>query len=111
MSLIKFEHFVSHAGDTWEVDVYEGLLEGVVLAEIELADAGVPDYGNASGIIPTNVNLIVERTPASAFEPIVLQNSLLRCETRNYRIQMNGVFESTLRASCSSLNQYCSFWS
>jgi adenylate cyclase len=35
----KVRHFVSHAGDIWQVDVYEGLLDGVVLAEIELTDA------------------------------------------------------------------------
>src|SRR5262249_2027823 len=34
--LDKARHFVSHAGNTWQVDVYEGLLDGVVLAEIEL---------------------------------------------------------------------------
>jgi len=37
--LDKTRHFVSHAGDTWHVDVYEGLLDGVVLAEIELTEA------------------------------------------------------------------------
>jgi CYTH domain-containing protein len=36
--LDKVRHFVSHAGDTWHVDVYEGFLDGVVLAEIELSD-------------------------------------------------------------------------
>jgi adenylate cyclase len=35
----KVRHFVSYAGNTWQIDVYEGLLEGVVLAEIELTDA------------------------------------------------------------------------
>jgi adenylate cyclase len=34
--LDKARHFVSHAGNTWQVDVYEGLLDGVVLAEIGL---------------------------------------------------------------------------
>ena len=38
--LDKVRHFVSHACNNWYVDVYEGLLNGVVLAEIELADAG-----------------------------------------------------------------------
>ena len=37
--LDKARHFVSHAGNTWQVDVYEGLLDGIVLAEIELTDA------------------------------------------------------------------------
>src|SRR5262249_32833178 len=31
--------FVSYAGNIWQIDVYEGPLEGVVLAEIELTDA------------------------------------------------------------------------
>jgi CYTH domain-containing protein len=35
----KVRHFISHASNTWQVDVYEGLLDGVVLAEIELTDA------------------------------------------------------------------------
>jgi adenylate cyclase len=46
--LDKTRHFVSHAGNTWQVDVYEGLLDGVVLAEIELTDADqkltLPDW-------------------------------------------------------------------
>jgi adenylate cyclase len=46
--LDKVRHFVLHAGNTWQVDVYEGLLDGVVLAEIELADADqkliLPDW-------------------------------------------------------------------
>ena len=41
-------HFVSHEGNNCHVDVYEGLLDGVVVAEIELADAGqefaLPDW-------------------------------------------------------------------
>jgi adenylate cyclase len=36
--LEKVRHFVSCAGDIWQVDVYERLLDGVVLAEIELTD-------------------------------------------------------------------------
>ena len=46
--LDKVRHLVAHAGDTWEVDVYEGLLDGTVLAEIELRDADqkviLPDW-------------------------------------------------------------------
>src|SRR5215468_4752734 len=38
--LDKIRHFVLHAGNNWYVDVYEGVLSGVVLAEIELIDAG-----------------------------------------------------------------------
>ena len=34
--LEKIRHYVPHRGLTWEIDVYEGLLEGVVIAEVEL---------------------------------------------------------------------------
>src|SRR5262249_56378201 len=39
-ALDKIRHFVSHEGNDWHVDVYEGLLDGVVLAELELTYAG-----------------------------------------------------------------------
>ena len=46
--LDKVRYFVLDAGNTWQIDVYEGVLEGVVLAEIELTDAGqqftLPDW-------------------------------------------------------------------
>ena len=32
----KLRHYIVHAGLTWEVDEYEGLLKGVVIAEVEL---------------------------------------------------------------------------
>jgi CYTH domain-containing protein len=35
--LDKTRYFVAHGGATWSVDVYSGLLEGIVIAEIELA--------------------------------------------------------------------------
>jgi len=38
--LDKVRHFVSYEGNNWYIDVYEGVLSGVVLAEIELTDAG-----------------------------------------------------------------------
>ena len=34
--LEKRRHFVSYQGANWEIDVYEGILKGVVLAEIEM---------------------------------------------------------------------------
>jgi CYTH domain-containing protein len=37
--LAKTRHYVPHEGFTWEVDVYDGVLEGVVLTEVELATA------------------------------------------------------------------------
>ena len=46
--LEKVRHFVPHDGMTWLVDAYEGILSGVVLAEIELAQADqvlkLPDW-------------------------------------------------------------------
>jgi CYTH domain-containing protein len=46
--LYKTRHFVLHASNTWQVDVYEGLLDGVVLAEIELTNVDqtlmLPDW-------------------------------------------------------------------
>jgi adenylate cyclase len=37
--LDKTRHYVPHAGLTWEIDVYDGLLQGVIIAEVELDDA------------------------------------------------------------------------
>src|SRR5215831_12529272 len=37
--LEKVRHFIPHAGLLWHVDVYEGILQGVVLAEVELQHA------------------------------------------------------------------------
>ena len=34
--LEKARHFVEHSDGMWEVDVYEGSLQGIVIAEIEL---------------------------------------------------------------------------
>jgi CYTH domain-containing protein len=34
--LEKIRYFVPHAGATWEINAYEGILSGVVIAEIEL---------------------------------------------------------------------------
>lgn len=33
----KRRHYVPHGGLTWEIDEYQDLLEGIVLAEVELA--------------------------------------------------------------------------
>lgn len=42
--LTKVRHDVPYRGFTWQVDVYEGILAGVILAEVELprADIDVP---------------------------------------------------------------------
>ena len=34
--LEKVRHYVSHGGLVWEIDVYEGLLKGITIAEVEL---------------------------------------------------------------------------
>jgi adenylate cyclase len=39
--LQKTRHYVPHGGFTWEIDVYEGLLAGIVLAEVELERADI----------------------------------------------------------------------
>src|SRR5262245_57334433 len=66
--LDKVRHFVSHAGDTWEVDVYEGILDGIVLAEIELTDADqkltLPDWIGAEVTADPNyrkINMVAAR--------------------------------------------------
>jgi len=49
--LNKVRHFVIHKDLTWEVDVYDDILKGVVLAEIELTqpdhDLQIPDWVGA----------------------------------------------------------------
>lgn len=35
-TISKHRHYVTHAGLVWEIDEYDGLLKGVVLAEVEL---------------------------------------------------------------------------
>ena len=34
--LEKIRYYIPHAGLTWEIDVYDGILKGVVIAEVEL---------------------------------------------------------------------------
>lgn len=64
----KVRHFVSYAGNNWYVDVYEGVLNGVVLAEIELTDPGqefaLPDWIGAevtSDPKYRKINMIADR--------------------------------------------------
>jgi CYTH domain-containing protein len=44
----KIRHIVPYAGSIWEVDVYEGILSGIVIAEVELSKEGqvfhLPDW-------------------------------------------------------------------
>jgi adenylate cyclase len=49
--LNKVRHFVMHKDVTWQVDVYEDILKGIVIAEIELTqpdqDLQIPDWVGA----------------------------------------------------------------
>ena len=38
----KHRYFVPHRGFIWHVDVYEGILDGVILAEVEIAKEDAP---------------------------------------------------------------------
>lgn len=69
--LEKVRHFVSHAGAIWHLDVYEGILKGVVLAEIELELANqelkVPDWVGKEVTGDPNyrkVNMLAQRIDA-----------------------------------------------
>jgi adenylate cyclase len=66
--LDKVRHFVSHAGNIWQVDLYDGLLDGVVLAEIELTDTDqkltLPDWIGAEVTTDPNyrkINMVAAR--------------------------------------------------
>lgn len=41
-TISKTRHYVSYGGLTWEIDEYDGLLQGVVLAEVELDSIDQP---------------------------------------------------------------------
>lgn len=47
-SLSKVRHWVDHDGNTWEVDIFEGANQGLILAEIEIDDRDqrftIPDW-------------------------------------------------------------------
>jgi adenylate cyclase len=49
--LSKVRHFVMHKDATWQVDVYDDILKGIVIAEIELTqpdqDFQIPDWVGA----------------------------------------------------------------
>ena len=76
--LDKVRRLVSHASDTWEVDVYEGLLDGIVLAEIELTDADqkliLPDWIGAEVTADPRYRKINMVAAARATNPSSLDN-------------------------------------
>lgn len=41
-AISKHRHFVPHCGLVWEIDEYDGVLQGVVLAEVELTAIDQP---------------------------------------------------------------------
>jgi len=41
-ALSKVRHYVPHGTLVWEIDEYEGMLKGVVLAEVELTSMDQP---------------------------------------------------------------------
>ncbi|MBN2108436.1 MAG: CYTH domain-containing protein [Deltaproteobacteria bacterium] len=64
----KTRYQVMHAGRLWEIDVFEGENEGLVLAEVELPDAGVavklPDWvGTEVSADPKYYNASLNRYP------------------------------------------------
>jgi adenylate cyclase len=77
--LDKVRHVVRYADLVWHVDVYEGILDGVVLAEIELRDAdqkielpdwigrevtGDPGYRKVNMLAQRSIELREARIPA-----------------------------------------------
>ena len=76
--LHKVRHFVIHKDVTWEVDVYDDILKGVVLAEIELTqpdqDLQIPDWVGAEVTGDPRyrkINMVAERlTNASQRAPV-----------------------------------------
>ncbi len=80
--LEKVRHYVPHAGLSWEIDVYEGSLEGVIVAEVELdredRQLGLPDWiGEEVTGDERYSKLVMEReqaekrqSPALTFPPV-----------------------------------------
>lgn len=74
--LEKTRHYASHGGLTWEIDVYEGLLEGVVIAEVELDQADreldLPDWVGSEvtgNIRYRKITMLEERTAERREKP------------------------------------------
>ena len=79
--LDKVRHVIIHAGAVWHIDVYEGILHGVVLAEVELQQAdqkldlpgwvgeevtGDPSYRKINMLTQRIVDLRESQTAAAA---------------------------------------------
>lgn len=64
----KRRHFVPHEGHTWEIDVFDGDNQGLVIAEIELDEVGSafslpPWAGREVSDDPRYYNVYLARTP------------------------------------------------
>jgi CYTH domain-containing protein len=75
--LDKVRHFILHASNTWQVDVYEGLLNGIVLAEIELTDVDqtltLPDWIGAEVTTDPRyrkINMVSARLAKTTLDPV-----------------------------------------
>jgi CYTH domain-containing protein len=75
--LEKIRYFIFHASDIWHVDVYEGLLDGFVLAEIELTSVDqtfmLPDWIGAevtSDPRYSKANMVADRLARTTLEPV-----------------------------------------
>ncbi len=67
--LVKTRHTVPHGGLAWAVDVFEGPLEGLVIAEVELPDAAhdlvlPPWAGREVTDDPRYANAVMASAPA-----------------------------------------------
>lgn len=70
--LVKLRHVVEHDGNIWEIDVFEGENDGLIVAEIELRDQGqtfaTPDWlGPEVTADPRFFNQSLARNPFRAW--------------------------------------------
>jgi CYTH domain-containing protein len=75
--LEKVGYFITHASSTWQVDVYEGLLDGFVLAEIELTNVDqtliLPDWIGAevtADLRYRKINMVAARLAKTKLDPV-----------------------------------------
>lgn len=74
--LDKVRHCVSFGGATWSIDVYEGILTGIVLAEIELSgpdqELQLPDWVGKEVTADSNyrkINMLAQRIAGNGPPP------------------------------------------
>jgi adenylate cyclase len=64
----KTRHAVEHAGRRWDVDIFHGLCQGLILAEVELDHPGAPLIlppwvGAEVGADPRYANAVLSQSP------------------------------------------------